>query len=71
MTVAERKEGINREVYMAESLRIWRDDPTMTLGELKRRRRHYYKLTCDQIHALGLEHEPITFAKRKGRRLSR
>ena len=68
MSVAERKDGIDKAAYMAESLRIWRSDPTMTIGQLKKRRRHYHKLTVDKIHELGLEHEPITFAKRKNGR---
>jgi len=71
VTVSARKDGIDREAYIAESLRIWCNDPVLTLGELKKRRRHYYKLTSDKIHELGLEHEPITFAQSKGRRLSR
>lgn len=69
MTVAERKDGIDKDAYIAESLRIWRSDPTMTLGQLKKRRRHYHKLTVDKIHELGLEHELITFAARRDRGL--
>lgn len=69
MTVAARKDGIDREAYIAESLRVWEADPTMTLGQLKKRRRHYYKITADKIHELGLEHEPITFASRRDRGL--
>jgi hypothetical protein len=68
-TVARRKEGLDRESYVAESLRVWKADPTLTLGELHARRPHYYAIVRRLIDEQGLEHELITFAARRDRGL--
>jgi len=67
MALAPHRDGIDKDAYVAESLRVWKDDPTMSLGQLRKRRRHYHKLTTDRIHELGLEHEDMSLCPRRRR----